>query len=135
MVHSHLREEGRAEFNKPIMGMNVFMVWTCVLGGCSQGRAIVDDSPVSKNNGSGDQRFEFSEFVKDNDDCSSLLDKVSQGRSESLLRRLVDTRNWFIKDEQVWVADQGARDEDPLLLSTGHRVQWLVNSIFKVNQS
>lgn len=111
------------------------MVWTCVLGGCSQGRAIVDDSPVSKNNGSGDQRFEFSEFVKDNDDCSSLLDKVSQGRSESLLRRLVDTRNWFIKDEQVWVADQGARDEDPLLLSTGHRVQWLVNSIFKVNQS
>ena len=79
--------------------------------------AFVDHSARVEHHGAVDVAREGTQLVQHDDDRDAVLLEVAKGVGKRYLRLEIHARHGFIKNEHVGFADEGARDQDPLLLA------------------
>src|SRR5690606_31721985 len=112
-----------------LVGVVVLVVGVAVARGGRRRRAVVDDAPVAQDDGALEQAGQRAELVEDGEDARAALAQAGEGGGEGLLGVTVDAGERLVEDEELGPADEGAGDEDTLLLAAGEDADRLVRAL------
>ena len=91
--------------------------------------AVVRDAPVAQHDRAVDQRCERAELVQDHHDGRPGVVQAADRLDERRLGRDVDAGRGLVENQEVWSANERARDQDALLLAAGHLLHRLVCAV------